>query len=192
MEAAELVEDARLEAHPWTLPVGISDSTLKAACFELFEGDHITVTGPPRSGKSTALEALAFIAKETRSEITISAIALRGSPLRDATWIDRLATTREDVPSLLDSVAADRVPQLVLIDDADGLDDADGRISRMLGTHATACTSLSPHGQTRYEGFLAIGRKQSADRKRVCFLGLTPTSTGTSSASRCLDTRARR
>jgi S-DNA-T family DNA segregation ATPase FtsK/SpoIIIE len=132
VDSASLLDHASLEAHPWRLPIGIGNSTLTAASFQVFEGDHMVIAGPPRAGKSSVLEVMAFVAKRARPEIMVSAIALRGSPLRGASGIDHLATSREDIAAVLDRIAGDTDAQLVLIDDADGLDDADGRIARLL------------------------------------------------------------
>lgn len=132
VDASTLLDEVVLDAHPWRLPIGIADSTLLVAGFQLFEGDHVVVAGPPRAGKSSVLEAMAFVAKHSRPEITVIAIALRGSPLRDARGVDHRATSRNDVAGLLDRMANEQGPQLVLIDDADALEDADGRIARIL------------------------------------------------------------
>lgn len=43
------------EGPPITLPIGLDDATLGAASLVIHPGDHVTICGPPRSGKSTLM-----------------------------------------------------------------------------------------------------------------------------------------
>lgn len=40
---------------PWSVPIGLDDSTLDAASLVVHPGDHVTIAGPPRSGKSSLM-----------------------------------------------------------------------------------------------------------------------------------------
>ncbi|MEA2614964.1 MAG: segregation ATPase FtsK/SpoIIIE, family [Chloroflexota bacterium] len=123
---------ARLGAPPWFIPLGVGERDLGPAGLSLFEGDHALVAGPARSGKSSVLCTIAEVVTRSRSGIVCVGIAPRRSPLRDSPDLDRLATEPAEVGALLTAVAGDGRPHLVLIDDADALDDGDGSISTLL------------------------------------------------------------
>jgi S-DNA-T family DNA segregation ATPase FtsK/SpoIIIE len=72
-----------------------------------------------------------MVVRRAAPQAVVTGIALRRSPLRDAA-LDRLATTPEEVAAVLDPAAGDGRPQLVLIDDADSVDDFDGTVARLL------------------------------------------------------------
>jgi S-DNA-T family DNA segregation ATPase FtsK/SpoIIIE len=90
------------------------------------------VAGPARSGRSTVLESLALVAKGSCRTMMVSAIALRESQLRDATEVDQVASTREKIPALLERVSSHAGPQLLLVDDAESVDDPDGSLARLV------------------------------------------------------------
>lgn len=110
----------------WFLPVGLGDADLEPAGFRLGEGDHALVAGPARSGKSTVLSALAALVAGGRPGAGVWAIAPRRSPLREAAGVTTLVTDPAAVAAALAGVLAAPGPQLVLVDDADTLDDPVG------------------------------------------------------------------
>ena len=59
VSVAELGVSARVGGEPWQLPVGVRESDLAPAVLESYEGEHVLVAGPARSGKSTLLLAIA-------------------------------------------------------------------------------------------------------------------------------------
>jgi S-DNA-T family DNA segregation ATPase FtsK/SpoIIIE len=116
----------------WRLPIALSDSDLAPASMVLYEHEHATMAGSARSGKSTALLTLAAALRRGESQATVIGVACRRSPLRGHPLIDKLATVAEEIPALIDTALVASGPTLVLIDDAEGIDDLDGRIAQLL------------------------------------------------------------
>jgi hypothetical protein len=80
---------ARLGERPWTIPIGVSERTRQPAALVAYQGEHVLVAGPPRSGRSSALLALAAACKAAPSAVRVVAVAgprspLGGDPLVDA------------------------------------------------------------------------------------------------------------
>ena len=117
---------ADLDGPDWCLPVGIGDSSLGPVGLRLGEGDHALVSGPARAGKSTVLCVLAEVVGAARPDIDVWAIAPRRSPLRHAAGVTTLVTDPAEITVALAAIVAAPAPQLVLVDDADTLDDPGG------------------------------------------------------------------
>ena len=127
---ADVAEAATATPESLFLPLGIGDAQLQPAGLLLRAGDHALVTGPSRSGKSTVLAAVATVARML--DVVVSAVSLRESPLRDCPGIAQLATRPEQVADLLAAAVASPGRQLLLVDDADDVDDPDGELARLL------------------------------------------------------------
>jgi len=127
-----VADTARLAVPPWFLPLGIGERDLAPAGLTLFDGDHAIVTGPARSGKSSLLCAIAEVVARAGSGIVCLGVAPRRSPLRDSPDLDDIVTEADEVGALLATATADAHPHILLIDDADALDDADGAIAALL------------------------------------------------------------
>jgi DNA segregation ATPase FtsK/SpoIIIE, S-DNA-T family len=123
------------ESDDWSIAIGTNDRDLGPALLPLAEGDHLLVTGSPRSGRSTTLATIAAAIQHQRPDVTVTAIALRRSPLREASEVDRLVTNAADVGPAVEAVATSSGPQVVLVDDAESVDDAGGAIQRLLDAH---------------------------------------------------------
>ncbi|MDQ6782888.1 MAG: FtsK/SpoIIIE domain-containing protein [Actinomycetota bacterium] len=123
---------ASLSAEEWRLPIALSDSDLAPAPLVLYEHEHACVAGSARSGKSTTLLTLAAALRRSAPQATVIGVACRRSPLRGHRLIDKLATTVEEIPALIDTALVASGPTLVLIDDAEGIDDSDGRINQLI------------------------------------------------------------
>jgi S-DNA-T family DNA segregation ATPase FtsK/SpoIIIE len=130
--ATAVASAARIGVPPWFIPLGIGERDLGPAGLTLFEGDHAIVAGPARSGKSSVLCTLAEVVARAQCGIICVGIAPRRSPLRESPDLDDLATEPADITALLGAIAADGRPHIVLIDDADALDNGDGTISTLL------------------------------------------------------------
>jgi S-DNA-T family DNA segregation ATPase FtsK/SpoIIIE len=118
-----LLAAGRSEREPLFIPLGIGDERLEAAGLELYEGDHGLIAGPPRSGRSTGLLTAAAVLARLYPDIPVGAIALRRSPLRDCPTLDRLAGTPDEVAALVGELRAADHLHVLLIDDADALED---------------------------------------------------------------------
>jgi S-DNA-T family DNA segregation ATPase FtsK/SpoIIIE len=98
----------------------------------LYEHEHGAVIGPARSGRSTTLLTLAASLRAAAPTAQVLAVARRRSPLRDHALVDRSAATDDDIRSLLDAAMVASGPTLVLVDDAEGVDDPAGALQRLL------------------------------------------------------------
>jgi S-DNA-T family DNA segregation ATPase FtsK/SpoIIIE len=125
---------SRLDCRPWVLGVGIADSTLAATGLVLHDGEHAMVAGPPRSGRSNALLVLAAAARSSRDvrDVRVSGVALRRSPLQGSAHLDDIFGDAASLAMLADVVEASDQPNLVLVDDADLIDDDSGVFARLL------------------------------------------------------------
>lgn len=114
---------------PWTCVVGITESLSGRAVLRLDEA-HAIVTGPPRSGKSTALATIAGSLRRSTPGLTTLLIGTRRSPASDAgqgVW-DSIVLNDDDavvsLSTLGDAVRGGGVgPTLVCFDDYTDLDD---------------------------------------------------------------------
>jgi S-DNA-T family DNA segregation ATPase FtsK/SpoIIIE len=134
---ASLVQDSlRLDETEWYLPLGVGDLTLGPTGLRLLESEHAFIIGPPRSGKSTVLDALASMVGKLRPDVVITVIGTRRSPLHDAPEVKYIVRGAEELKEAVARIKADTAaPQLVLIDDADALDDdLDGTLAGLVAT----------------------------------------------------------
>ena len=119
----------------WIIPVGIAEHNLKPIAFELYEGESALIGGSPRSGKSTLLQAIADSVMKQRDRGETNAqvwvMCSRRSPLAHRDF-DRKATTPQDINSLAAELEITEEPVLLLIDDAERIDDADQGIANLL------------------------------------------------------------
>ena len=134
---ASLIQDSLgIEETEWYLPMGIGDLTLGPTGLRLLEAEHAFVIGPPRSGKSTVLDALASVVGRMRPDVVITAISTRRSPILEAPEAKYVVRNIEELKEAVARIKQDTSnPQLVLIDDADALDDdLDGTLAGLVAT----------------------------------------------------------
>lgn len=124
------------DGEPWRLPVGIGEDDLTPALLEVYEGEHVLVAGPARSGKSTLLLALAESVRTASGSArpVVWGIGDRRSPLVHAA-LDRVAVGADEVPALLAALRLERGPVVLLIDDAERFDDTDQAIASLLAAN---------------------------------------------------------
>ena len=117
LPAGRVTADGELD-----LVVGIDFETLEPARLHVPDGEHVLVAGPPRSGRSAALVRLAASWREAHPDGAVITVApLRRSPL--ASWPGATGD--------IDILPAGG-PALVVIDDAERIDDASGALSRLV------------------------------------------------------------
>lgn len=131
---AELGQSAEVGAEPWRLAVGIRESDLGPGVLEVYEGEHLLVSGPARSGKSTLLLALAESLRA--AGVTVWGACGRRSPLPEA-GLDQCAVGAEQVAAVLALARVHRGPLVLLIDDAEQFDDADQAIAGLLSSRTS-------------------------------------------------------
>jgi S-DNA-T family DNA segregation ATPase FtsK/SpoIIIE len=121
---------ADLRDEPWRIGFGVRESDLGLAELVLYEGEHAIVAGPARSGKSLTLWTLAQTLRAAGG-VHLAATGGRRSPLQDCPVLDRYAPAAE-AGAMLALLRVQAGPVVLLIDDAEGFDDADGAIAGLL------------------------------------------------------------
>jgi S-DNA-T family DNA segregation ATPase FtsK/SpoIIIE len=114
---------AVLAGDAWLLPAGIGDTTLRPVHLTLRPGEPALVAGPPRSGRSGLLAALA--ASLAGTDVLVTAVAYRPSPLRESPHLAGVVDDPAELPALLAALAADPRRHLLLVDDAEHVADPD-------------------------------------------------------------------
>ena len=130
----ELGVPAQVGPEPWRIPVGVRESDLAAGMLEVYEGEHLLVSGPARSGKSTLLLALA--GSLGSAGVAVWGVCGRRSPLPDA-GLERCAVGAEEVAALLAAARVHRGPLVLLVDDAEQFDDSDQAIAGLLSARTS-------------------------------------------------------
>lgn len=107
------------------LPIGLADRGLTTASLDLPPGAHAVVSGPPGSGRTTALEAIAGAAARLPG-VGIVVVA----PIGGGSWPDPAAVVEADGEAL-DDLLERPGPLLVLVDDADRTPDDHRVLTRL-------------------------------------------------------------
>jgi S-DNA-T family DNA segregation ATPase FtsK/SpoIIIE len=126
-----LRSEVKLDEHLWELPVGITESALAPALLRVYPGEHVLIAGPQRSGRSGLLCAIASLLAAAGPEVGVTVVATRPSPLR-VLEVSRVITAADQLPDALAAVTEAGGRQVVLIDDADTVDDPDEAIIKLL------------------------------------------------------------
>ncbi len=132
VDAAQIPDTTTLTDEEWRLTVGLDEANLAPAHLVLYEHEHGTVVGPSRSGRSTALLAVAAAVRRADPGATILGVATRRSALRGQPVFDRVATTADDVAGVVDAALMANGPTLLVVDDAETVDDPMGRLEQAL------------------------------------------------------------
>lgn len=109
-----------LGGRPWVVPIGVADDDLGVATLPLWDGDHVLVAGPPRSGRTTALQTIAAAGVEAGLRV-VALDGRRRSALHGGIEIVDAA-----------ALAALEGPALVLVDDAETVDDPAGVLEALV------------------------------------------------------------
>ncbi|CAM5449020.1 FtsK/SpoIIIE domain-containing protein [Leifsonia shinshuensis] len=133
VQSRDIVGQADFTAEPYRLPVGIREDTLAPALLEVYEGEHILIAGPARSGKSTLLLGITAIlrALPDGQRPAVWAVHDRRSPLADHEF-DCVARDVDDLPALLAAVPAQTGQVVLMIDDAERVADPDQSIAALV------------------------------------------------------------
>jgi S-DNA-T family DNA segregation ATPase FtsK/SpoIIIE len=132
---------AQLDVRPWTVPIGMAERTRAPAALVAYQGEHALITGPARSGRSTALLTVAAACRACCPRIRVVAVAGPRSPLATDPLVDvavpsgQIGERLADLASPAapgDTAAAGRDPRvLVLVDDAEAIEDVGGVLERL-------------------------------------------------------------
>ena len=124
-----LLGSGRDTRDPLFIPLGIGNETLEPAGFELYEGDHAMIAGPPRSGRTTSLLVVAEVLAQLYPDLELIGMAMRRSALRDYPSLSRVVTSVDELPELADELRAAEQLKILLVDDADVVDDPSRALS---------------------------------------------------------------
>jgi S-DNA-T family DNA segregation ATPase FtsK/SpoIIIE len=122
---------ARLGDRPWQVPIGVGEADRTAVGLTVYQGEHAVVAGPARSGKSTTLLTVAASCRAGRPDITVVAVAGPRSPLVTDELVDHVVPPAQIGDTLGPLVDGTDGHVLVLVDDAEGIEDAGGVLGRL-------------------------------------------------------------
>jgi S-DNA-T family DNA segregation ATPase FtsK/SpoIIIE len=122
---------AQLGSRPWHVPIGMAERTRAAAALVAYQGEHALVTGPARSGKSTTLLTVAAVCRAARADLTVVSVAGPRSPLPGDPLAGEVVPPAAIGDLLAAAVDAAPGPVLVLVDDAEAIDDVGGVLDRL-------------------------------------------------------------
>ena len=128
---AELGAVARLDARPWHIPVGVAESGRHVADLVAYQGEHALIVGPARSGKSTALLTVAAAVKAARPGVRVVAVAGPRSPIGADPLVDSSVHPSQIGEGLMPLVEPGESPVVVLVDDAESIDDVGGVLDKL-------------------------------------------------------------
>ncbi len=120
---------ASFDTEPRRLPVGVRESDLGVATIEAYEGEHVLIAGPARSGKSTLLLALAESLRD--AGLAVWGVCGRRSPLPQA-GLDRCAVGEDDAVAVLAAARVHKGMLVLLVDDAEQFADSDQAIAGLV------------------------------------------------------------
>ena len=173
VDVAQLAEHAVMTAEPHRIPVGLREDNLRTALLEIYEGEHVLIAGPARSGKSTLLLALAEILRGLPDEQrpAIYGIHDRRSPLTEA-GLDQAAASPDEIPALLASLRLVSGPVALLIDDAERVEDPDQTLASLLAAPPAGLLVIAAGRSAELRGL--YGHWTKTVRKARCGVLLQP------------------
>ncbi|MFC5370040.1 FtsK/SpoIIIE domain-containing protein [Arcanobacterium bovis] len=120
----------------WQIGVGLRESDISPCYVDLYDGEHLLVSGPARSGKSTVLRGLISKIRQDASErgedIAVFGLVTRRSPLAKYDEIFDQLHFHDDASSVSAMASVSRVPTFIVVDDATALVDSDQAITNLL------------------------------------------------------------
>jgi DNA segregation ATPase FtsK/SpoIIIE, S-DNA-T family len=123
---------AQLQTRPWSIPIGLAEDTLAPASLVVYDGEHALVAGPARSGKSSTLLTVAAACRAARPDITVIAVAGPRSPLGTGDpLVDQTVPPSAVGDKLAPTVEGSAGFVLVLVDDAEAIEDPTGVLGRL-------------------------------------------------------------
>ncbi len=176
------------------IPMGIREDSLLPAVVGRHPGEHITIAGPARSGKSTLLCGIADVLSVGQHPVPnavptgpTSSACPTGSTGADAgangapevygisqSWSPLAQTHLDwfgapaDLPQLLSELSQTHRPTFVLIDDADQISDADGKLADLIrALPPEVCLMVAARAAALRERFQHWTRDVRASRSGV-------------------------
>jgi S-DNA-T family DNA segregation ATPase FtsK/SpoIIIE len=134
----DIVAGAEAYDLEWRVPVAVGDDSLSPIAWTLRDGDHVLISGPARSGKSTTLATIATVLRTARHDMHITALTPRRSPLADCAAIDTLVSDTEELLQTPSGSGADQL-HAILIDDAEDVEDSAGALAGLIADRHPHC-----------------------------------------------------
>jgi S-DNA-T family DNA segregation ATPase FtsK/SpoIIIE len=160
----------------WSLPIGLDGRALDVCRVELYPGEHLLVTGPARSGRSSALVLLAQQVRVADPAARVITLTPRRSPLRGLCWPEHVTGPDELAATLSapHAVGTGEEPRTVLlVDDAELVDDPGSVMLRVV----SGCAPLTVVAAGRVDALRsAYGPWTQVLRRQRRGLLLRPTS----------------
>ncbi len=132
----QAVDPASLADGVLWLPVAIEDGDLAPAGWSLYPGEHALISGPARTGRTSTLAALAQICAARYPEVEIAVLGPPRSGLMRLPGLWGRASSAEELTELVAALRAPAEPasrRLLLIDDADAIEDPGMALTGLLG-----------------------------------------------------------
>ncbi len=117
------------------LPIAVSYATMQPCRLPVAHGEHVLVIGPSRSGRTNTLAAVAHAWQHAVPHGWIASVAPRRSSARIGCVVGSVCT-------LLDEMPAGR-RALIVIDDAELVDDPSGRLSTLIADRRDGITVIA-------------------------------------------------
>lgn len=155
------------------IPIGIAEATRETAMLSVRGGEHVTIAGPPSSGRTSALRLLAAQLRAGSSQIVLVGVNPLGQGgLLDDPSLDA-GGALADIEHLMSMALDDDRRWVILVDDADRIDVVDGPLVELVWkppAHVTVMAAVrssagrTAHGHwTRSVHSSGIGLLLSAD-----------------------------
>jgi S-DNA-T family DNA segregation ATPase FtsK/SpoIIIE len=124
--------------------LGVDCTTGNTAFLEIPEGEHVLVLGPARSGRSTTLTRVMVAWRTAHPDGTVLAVLPRRSAV-DRQQVDHVVQVAElgSHPSLISPHASGRRNILLLVDDAELVDDPDGLLATLAASRRPGVTIVA-------------------------------------------------
>lgn len=151
--------------------VGQRFDDLGPALFDWATGDPVVIAGPRRSGRTTLLRHLAAAWEQRHPDGRIAAVGAEGlaAPLSGTSvGVGDLAEWAAPSADLGDR------PRLVLVDDADRIDDVDGVLTRLVSLRSQRAVTVLIAG--RADALRSFDHWSAAARRRRCGFVMAATS----------------
>ena len=124
-------DDRRIDDRRIDVRFAVSDLTLEPAGLTLHDGEHALVLGPARTGRTSTLVAIGHAARRAGAAVVV--VADRPVELAAMLGIEAVAADG------LDNAADDGPRRLLLVDDADRVDDPAGRLAALAASSEGHC-----------------------------------------------------
>lgn len=127
-----------------SLYLGVEFTSGEPFAMEVPDGEHLLLVGTPRSGRSTGLARIAAAWSQAHLDGWVGAILPRRSTFPRG-LAARSAVDSTAIAALLDELIAHAAhgPVLLVVDDADGVDDASGRLTALAATTSGLCIAAA-------------------------------------------------